>query len=313
MRKLILVLLVLFAPAMVWAGDFWQLTELDVPAAKAPVGVAYYDGVLYISSMGDSYHGELDGYIIRHDLKSGANTLLLQNQVNSPKSLLVFDDKIIFIDPYVDKDSGVPHVVLADLEADRIITKVALEKGFPRDIDTIDDWQNFVVSDSELGRIYLVTRSADDLLTVTTWAEGVTKAQGLAHFEDAVFVVGQAPDKNNPAENTGMVYMLPDQDPQPVAYYTVPTPNKSANVVAFKGGYLFVTDWATKRQESVTIYVVDLKTLRAVAEIADMPPPSDMVFVEDTLYMTVMTSEKVVAVKIDFTALDALKAANSSK
>lgn len=308
MKKLIAAVFALLVPATVWGADFWRLTELDIPAAKAPVGAAYYDGALYVSSMGDSGHGELDGYIIKHDLSSGENTLLLQNQINSPKSLLVFDDKIIFIDPYVDKAAGVPHVVLADLKTNKIIAKAVLAKGFPRDIDTIDDYHNFVVSDSDLNKIYLITRSNNNCLKVKTWAEGVTKAQGLTYFEDGVFVAGQGPDKNNPPEIAGMIYMLSDKDPQPVEYHTLSTPMKMANAVAFNRGYMFVTDWAGKRQGTVTIYVVEIVNLAPVAEIKDMPPPSDMVFVDDALFMTVMTGNKVVKLEIDFDALDVLKA-----
>lgn len=285
-------------------ADFWRLTELDIPEAKAPVGVAFFDGALFVSSMGASGHGELDGYIIRHDLNSGQNTLLLQNQINSPKSLLAFNDKLIFIDPYIDKPSGLPSVVLADLKTDKIIAKAALEKGFPRDIETLDDWHTFVVTDSELNKLYLLTLSDDNRFTVQTWAEDIIKAQGVAHFQDGVFVAGQGPDAANPAENTGLIYMLYDYKPQAKAYYAVPTPAKNANNVAFHTHYMFVTDWAGKHQETATIYVVDSQFLVPVAEIADMPPPSDMVFVGDTLYLTAMVANKVVGIHIDFDALD---------
>lgn len=310
MKKALLIIVVLFMPAVALATDFWRLTELDIPRAKAPVGVAYFDGALFISSMGESGHGELDGYIIKHDLNSGQNTLLLQNQINSPKSLLVFDDKIIFIDPYIDKPSGLPSVVLADLKTDTIIAKVALEKGFPRDIETIDDYHNFAVSDSELNKIYLITRNDDDLLTVRTWAEGVIKAQGVVHFEDGVFVSGQGPVAENPSENTGMIYMLHDYDKNPQAgtYYTKSIPTQNANSVAFHSHYMFVSNWAGKHQESATIYVIDSQFMTPLTEIVDVPPPSDMIFVEDTLYMTAMTSNKVVGIHIDFDALDELKA-----
>lgn len=308
MQKVFLVLMILFIPAITLAGDFWRLTELDISEAKAPVGVAYFDDALFISSMGASGHGELDGYIIRHDLNSGQNTLLLQNQVNSPKSLLAFDDKLIFIDPYLDKSSGMPSVALADLKTNQITAKVALEKGFPRDIDTIDDWHNFVVTDSELNQVYLITRNDDNQLTVQIWAEDVIKAQGVARFEDGVFVSGQGPDAENPPENTGMIYMLKDNDSRVRPYYTVPTPTKNANNVIFKDRYMFVTDWAGKQQESATIYVIDIQNLIPVAEMMDMPPPSDMLFVNDTLYITVMTANKVVAIHMDFDALGELRA-----
>lgn len=352
MQKTLLVLLVLFMPAVVFAADsgrlsapdraeakvlmtadraegnadmtntglgdlddyyikddlnlvnFWRLTELDIPEAKAPVGVDYFDGALFVSSMGASGHGELDGYIIRHDLHSGQNTLLLQNQVNSPKSLLAFNDKLIFIDPYIDTPSGLPSVVLADLKTNKIIATVALEKGFPRDIETIDDWHNFVVTDSELNKLYLITLNDDNRLTMQTWAEGIVKAQGLAHFQDGVFVAGQGPDAENPAENTGLIYRLNDYKPQSAVYYAVSTPSKNVNSVAFHTHYMFVSDWAGKHQETATIYVVDIQFLVPVAEIVDMPPPSDMVFVENTLYMTAMTTNKVVGINIDFNALD---------
>lgn len=302
MKKWLMILCLLCIPAFACAADFYVQSDMVVKDLHAPVGITFDGGFMYVSSMGPTYHKEVDGYIVKHNLVTGEDVLLLQNQINSPKSMVAFDGKLIFIDPYADRDSGMPSVILADLAQGTIIDKVNFEAGFPFDIERINEHE-FVVSDSKLNRLYLITLDGDQL-KAEVWQENVPGAKGLAMLEDCLYIAGYAVEANKPETRTGMVYQvhLPTKELTP--YLEVATPAETLNAIAFKDYYMFVGDWGSKKQETVSVYVYHVQNLDFVTEFKNVTPGSDFVFSDNALYLTDMTGGKVVKLEIDLDALD---------
>lgn len=307
MKKWIFALGLMLLPTWAWGGDFYTQTDfMRAEELKAPVGIDFDATALYVSSMGPTYHKESDGYIIRHDLATGENKLLLQNQINSPKSFEVLNGQIIFIDPYADKDAGTPFVLVADIAKNEIIGRVALPgDGYPFDIASIDE-NLFVVSDSKLNQLYLITVDGAEL-TAEVWAQNIPGAKGIAHFEDCIYVAGTASNPDRPDENIGMVYQVNERTREVTEYQAVKTPAGTLNAVIFHNGYMFAGDWGSKKQESVSVYVYHIQELDFVTELKDVAPMSDWVFRGDDLYMAVMTGEKVVKLAVDFAALENMR------
>lgn len=291
----------LFAPAQ----EFFTRTDIAVDNCYSPVGIGIDGGFLYVSSMGPTYHKTSDGCIIRHNLATGEEEPLFQHLINSPKSLVIFDDTILFIDPYMDKESGKPSLVLADLAAGRILASIGLDAGYPFDIVRVGD-NRFALSDSRNERLYTVTLDGGTL-AAEVWVENVPGAKGLEVFDGGVYVAGSAADADDPEKKSGMIYRVDIASGETTPYQAVDTP-RPLNAIAFRNGYLFVGDWGSKRQETISLYVYHVPGPEYVAEGKDIPPGSDFQFDGDALYLSDMTGNRVVRLDIDFNALDALRA-----
>lgn len=305
MKKLLMVACLLCWSVVAPAQELFTQADIALADCHSPVGIGLDGGFMYVTSMGPTYHEKLDGCIIKYELATGKQEFMLHNQINSPKSLVIFDGKLIFIDPYAKKESGKASIIVADLATNAILGSSEFDAGYPFDILQTGD-NEFVVSDSKKDRLYLLTLDGAEA-KAEVWIENIPGAKGLAMFEGGVYIAGYAVDDGDPEKKTGMVYRVDVATKELKRYREVATPAKSLNAIAFKDGYMFVGDWGSKRQKTVTIYVYHVSDQNLVAEFKDVTPGSDFVFDGDTLYLTDMTGNKAVKLDIDFGALDALR------
>lgn len=305
MREFILIACLMCLPVSAPAQEEYSRTAIAMSDCHSPVGIVIDKGFMYVTSMGPTYHENLDGCIIRYNMTTGEETLLLQNQINSPKSMVITDGKIVFIDSYAGKEPGMPSVTLADMSKNTIIGAVGLDGWHPFDIVQTGG-SEFIVSDSKNSRLYLLTLDGTEMKAVL-WLDNVPGAKGLAVRDGYVYVVGYAGDENNPEEKTGMIHRVDLATKGLERYQAVDTPSRTLNAIAFKDDYMFVGDWGGKRQQSVSVYVYRVPKLDFVAEFKNVPPGSDFTFDGDSMYLTDMTGDRVVRLEIDFNALDRIR------
>lgn len=291
MKKILMVLCLLLIPVLAAAAQ-WQAVTVGAKDVYAPVGVVVANNAVYISSMGPSYHKNLDGYIVRYDLNAKTSSFLLQNQINSPKSFTVFEDRMLIIDPYAGKNADGSSLFLASLSENRVVSSLALNKdATPHDIVTLAPGV-FAVSDSSLEKLYLVT-VANDELKAKVWAEKVPGLKGLAIREGAVYAAGTTANGE-----TACIYVINPATCAVQEFITAPQA-KMFNAVAFYGKYLLASDWGSKKQPATNIYVFNAENRRHVATITGLPGPSGITIAGDVMYLPLMTEDRVVKVNLN--------------
>lgn len=296
MRKFILVLCLLLMPSLALANP-WTINEITVDRVYAPVGVVLEGNTIYVSSMGPSYHKEVDGYIIRHNLNEQTSELLLENQINSPKSFAVFEGQMLIIDPYASKEGDGPSLVLANINDNKIINRILLpQDANPHDILAFNS-STFIVSDSKELNLYMVTLK-DNKLEAYIWLENIPGLKGLGQLENTVYAAGTTSDGTQ-----GCVYSINPFTPAAQEFIVVPQA-KMLNAVSFHGKYMFASDWGSKKQEFTNIYIFETESRKYVTTIPNLPGPSSLVIAGESIYLPVMTENKIIRIDLDYNALD---------
>ena len=263
--KKILLLFVLFSMSII-AQDTTSTTKsstISIDILRAPESVMIYKDMLYISNLGVPENSG-DGFIVQANLDGSDAKKLFENQLDSPKGFTFISDDLIVIADQVNTGAKPGHVVLANIESGKIISKLTIENSkFLNDIALVNK-STVALTDTGAGKVYIISIKKDKM-SYKEIASDIIGANGITYFEKMLYIAGSTFGGDN---NGGHIYKMNISGKKNETLTKDKIGMGGLDGIKIADKMLYVSDWGSGKDNGSVIYIYDLKKGRLVSKMS---------------------------------------------